>query len=94
MEQKIATIERLEKELQGKIKLTRWVFLGGFSTTMSALLECYSDPYSNSLYSYSQVFLAVWCFGYGVALLYQQKKLEATSAILHLTARDKVDTEK
>ncbi|AFI90657.1 hypothetical protein [Pectobacterium parmentieri] len=74
MEQKNTTVERLEKELQGKIRAKKWVFFGGFATAISAFLELYSNPYDDSTYPYAQLLLAVVCFGYGVSLLYKQKK--------------------
>ncbi|BES85126.1 hypothetical protein PEC302107_23160 [Pectobacterium araliae] len=94
MEQKRTTVERLEKELQGNIKVKPWVFLGGVSTALSALLEFYSNPYGDSTYLYAQVLLAVGCLGYGVSLFYNQKKLEAAVAALRSEAGEMGDTPK
>ncbi|AOR65566.1 hypothetical protein KU73_01135 [Pectobacterium wasabiae] len=94
MEQKNTTIERLEKELQGKIRAKKWVFLGGLTTAISAFLEFYSNPYGDSTYPYAQLLLAVVCFGYGVSLLYNKKKLETTLVALRSEARETNETPK
>ncbi|ACX88355.1 hypothetical protein F6Q07_01780 [Pectobacterium parmentieri] len=92
MEQKNTTVERLEKELQGKIRAKKWVFFGGFATAISAFLELYSNPYDDSTYPYAQLLLAVVCFGYGVSLLYNKKKLETALAALRSEAKGPDET--
>lgn len=82
MESKTITIERLEKELQGKMKVKKWAFIGGLATVGSAFLDIYSNPYGDRTYALVQILLAAGCLGWSLFLTYDQKKLETALAAL------------
>lgn len=62
-----------DKMLVNKVRMRKWLLIGGFALGAQALLGIFNHP--DSYYYISQLVISFFCIGYGLSMTSQIRKL-------------------
>jgi hypothetical protein len=65
-----------DKNLANKVRMRRWLLIGGFAVGAQALLSIFTHP--DSYYYIFQFVIAFFCIGYGLSMTSQIRKLSGS----------------